>query len=150
MRGVFYPEWVKRLAGTHTKSGTSKAEMVEALRDDIRRSMRERGCCRAVCIWCGSTEVHSTPLEVHASIAAFERGLARNDPAISNAQMYAWARAGLAGTQEWLSFYFKSPMTAPGLYPEHDLFIQLMKMKNTMRWMMGEELITHLGDEYYD
>jgi myo-inositol-1-phosphate synthase len=59
-------------------------------------------------------------------------------------------RAGLSGIQEWLSFYFKSPQHAPGLYPEHDLFIQLMKLKNTMRWMIGEELITHLGREYYD
>jgi myo-inositol-1-phosphate synthase len=59
-------------------------------------------------------------------------------------------RAGLRGIQEWLSFYFKSPMCAPELYPEHDLFIQLMKLKNTLRWMMGEELITHLGAEYYD
>jgi myo-inositol-1-phosphate synthase len=54
------------------------------------------------------------------------------------------------GIQEWLSFYFKSPMCAPGLYPEHDLFIQLMKLKNTLRHMQGEELITHLGLEYYD
>src|SRR5450755_4405340 len=54
------------------------------------------------------------------------------------------------GVQEWLSFYFKSPMTAPGLYPEHDLFIQSMKLKNTMRHLMGEEMITHLGLEYYD
>ena len=59
-------------------------------------------------------------------------------------------RAGLSGIQEWLSFYFKSPMHAPGLYPEHDLFIQLMKLKNTLRYLKGEELITHLGREYYD
>jgi len=59
-------------------------------------------------------------------------------------------RAGLAGIQEWLSFYFKSPMYAPQLYPEHDLFIQLMKLKNTLRWLRGEDLITHLGSEYYD
>ena len=59
-------------------------------------------------------------------------------------------RAGLRGIQEWLSFYFKSPMCAPQLYPEHDLFIQLMKLKNTLRWMRGEDLITHLGREYYD
>ena len=59
-------------------------------------------------------------------------------------------RAGMSGIQEWLSFYFKSPMHAPGLYPEHDLFIQLMKLKNTLRYMLGEELITHLGLEYYD
>jgi myo-inositol-1-phosphate synthase len=59
-------------------------------------------------------------------------------------------RAGMKGIQEWLSFYFKGPMTAPGLYPEHDIFIQLMKLKNTLRWMRGENLITHLGLEYYD
>lgn len=59
-------------------------------------------------------------------------------------------RAGMKGIQEWLSFYFKAPMTAPGLYPEHDIFIQLMKLKNTLRWMRGEGLITHLGLEYYD
>jgi myo-inositol-1-phosphate synthase len=59
-------------------------------------------------------------------------------------------RAKLSGIQEWLSFYFKSPQHAPGLYPEHDLFIQLMKLKNNLRWLLGEELITHLGREYYD
>jgi myo-inositol-1-phosphate synthase len=59
-------------------------------------------------------------------------------------------RCGMRGIQEWLSFYFKAPMTAPGLYPEHDIFIQLMKLKNTLRWMKGENLITHLGLEYYD
>ena len=59
-------------------------------------------------------------------------------------------RAGMRGIQEWLSFYFKAPMHAPGLYPEHDIFIQLMKLKNTLRWMKGEDLITHLGLEYYD
>lgn len=59
-------------------------------------------------------------------------------------------RSGMRGIQEWLSFYFKAPMTARGLYPEHDVFIQLMKLKNTLRWMRGENLITHLGLEYYD
>jgi myo-inositol-1-phosphate synthase len=59
-------------------------------------------------------------------------------------------RCGMSGIQEWLSFYWKSPMTAPNLYPEHDLFIQLMKLKNTLRYLRGEELITHLGQEYYD
>jgi myo-inositol-1-phosphate synthase len=58
-------------------------------------------------------------------------------------------RAGLSGIQEWLSFYFKSPQVAAGLYPEHDLFIQQTKLKNTLRWLMGEEQITHLGIEYY-
>ncbi|MDX2088924.1 MAG: inositol-3-phosphate synthase [Kofleriaceae bacterium] len=60
------------------------------------------------------------------------------------------ARAGMSGVQEWLSFYWKSPMTPEGLYPEHDLFIQLMKLKNTLRYTKGDELITHLGAEYYD
>jgi len=59
-------------------------------------------------------------------------------------------RAKLKGIQEWLSFYFKSPQTAAGLYPEHDLFIQQMKLKNTLRHLMGEEQITHLGREYYE
>ncbi len=59
-------------------------------------------------------------------------------------------RVGMKGVQEWLSFYFKSPQTAPGLYPEHDVFIQLMKLKNTLRHLRGEDLITHLGLEYYD
>lgn len=58
-------------------------------------------------------------------------------------------RAGMGGIQEWLSFYFKSPQTAPGLYPEHDLFIQHTKLKNTLRWLAGEEQITHLGVDYY-
>jgi myo-inositol-1-phosphate synthase len=59
-------------------------------------------------------------------------------------------RARLTGIQEWLSFYFKSPMAAPSLTPEHDLFIQQTKLKNTLRWLMGEAQITHLGVEYYD
>jgi len=58
-------------------------------------------------------------------------------------------RAGMSGIQEWLSFYFKSPQVAERLYPEHDIFIQLMKLKNTLRHLMGEEQITHLGLEYY-
>jgi myo-inositol-1-phosphate synthase len=57
-------------------------------------------------------------------------------------------RTGLTGIQEWLSFYFKSPQYMPAVYPEHDLFIQKTKLKNTLRWLMGEEQITHLGTEY--
>lgn len=321
MEGVFYPEYVKRLHGTHTKKAASKAEMVEKVRDDIRSFKKAKGCDRAVAVWCGSTEVYQAPSAVHASVEAFEAGLAQSSADISNAQIYAWAaikegvpfangapnlcvdfpaawdlarehnvalagkdfktgqtlmktvlapmlkarmlglrgwfstnilgnrdgevlddpgsfhtkevsklgviehilqrdlypelygdifhkvrieyypprgdakegwdnidlfgwlgypmqikidflcrdsilaapivldlalfldlaqRAGFSGTQEWLSFYWKSPMAAPGLYPEHDLFIQLMKLKNTLRWMMGEEMITHLGNEYYE
>ncbi len=59
-------------------------------------------------------------------------------------------RSNLKGVQEWLSFYFKAPQTAPELYPEHDIFIQLKKLKNTLRYLKGEDLITHLGLEYYD
>jgi myo-inositol-1-phosphate synthase len=59
-------------------------------------------------------------------------------------------RANMYGIQEWLSFYWKSPHCAKEVYPEHDLFIQLTKLKNTMRWLMREDLITHLGLEYYD
>jgi myo-inositol-1-phosphate synthase len=321
MKGVFYPGYVKRLHGTHTKSAASKAEMVEQVREDIVTFKRDRGCDRLVAVWCGSTEAFIEASAVHESVAAFEEGLRTDDPMISNAQIYSWAcikervpfgngapnlcvdfpaawelarelgvplagkdfktgqtlmktilapgfkarmlglhgwystnilgnrdgevlddpdsfrakevsklgvlehilqpeiykelygnlvhkvridyypprgdskegwdnidlfgwlgypmqikvnflcrdsilaapvvldlalfldlaqRAGFHGTQEWLSFYFKSPMTARGLYPEHDLFIQLMKLKNTLRWMMGEEIISHLGTEYYD
>jgi myo-inositol-1-phosphate synthase len=59
-------------------------------------------------------------------------------------------RSGFRGIQEWLGFYFKSPMAAEGLMPDHDLFVQLIKLKNTLRWAAGEDLITHLGHEYYD
>ena len=59
-------------------------------------------------------------------------------------------RSGLYGIQEWLSFYFKAPQTMPGLPPEHDIFKQLSKLENTLRYLMGEDLITHLGQDYYD
>jgi myo-inositol-1-phosphate synthase len=91
MKGVFYPEWVRRLSGTHVKSGTSKAQMVEELRDDIRRTMRDKRCDRGVAVWCGSTEVHHLPGAVHQSMAAFDAGLRRSSPEISNSQLYAWA-----------------------------------------------------------
>jgi len=58
-------------------------------------------------------------------------------------------RANLSGIQEWLSFYLKSPQTAPGLHPENDIFKQLIKLQNTLRHLMGEDLITHLGLDYY-
>ncbi|WP_413668830.1 inositol-3-phosphate synthase [Mucilaginibacter sp. Mucisp86] len=59
-------------------------------------------------------------------------------------------RAGMSGIQEWLSFYLKSPQTAPGLHAENDIFKQLIKLENTLRYLMGEDLITHLGLDYYD
>src|SRR3954454_19222541 len=91
MSAVFYPEYVKRLNGTNVKKGATKADMVEALREDIRRFKKENGLARAVCVWCGSTEIYLPPGEVHQSIARFEKGLVENDPNIANSQMYAWA-----------------------------------------------------------
>jgi myo-inositol-1-phosphate synthase len=320
-KAVFYPEYVKRLHGTHVKNAPTKADMVEALRQDIKDFVKAKGCSRAVAVWCGSTETYTQAGAVHENIKSFEAGLQKNDPGITNSQIYAWAfmkervpfangspnlavdfpaarelareqnvvvagkdfktgqtlmktiiapglksrmlglngwystnilgnrdgevlddpesfkakevsklsvletilqpethkelygnfvhkvridyypprgdekegwdnidlfgwlgypmqmkinflcrdsilaapivldlalfldlaqRAGFRGTQEWLSFYFKSPMTAPELKPEHDLFIQAKKLKNTLRWMMGEEMLTHVGHEYYD
>jgi myo-inositol-1-phosphate synthase len=91
MKAAFYPEYVRRLHGPHVKAAASKAEMVEQLRADIRGFMKERGCARAVTIWCGSTEVFLEAGDVHKSVAAFEKGLRESSPAISNSQMYAWA-----------------------------------------------------------
>ncbi|TFH32957.1 MAG: inositol-3-phosphate synthase [Myxococcales bacterium] len=322
MESVFFPEFVKRLRGENVKASQDKMELAEAVREDIRRFKRENGLDRCVAVWCGSTEVHREPTEIHSSLSKFEEGLRRSDPAISPSQVYAYAclreevsyangaphlttgnvpamlelsretctpisgkdfktgqtlmktilapglsarvlgirgwfstnilgnrdgevlddpesfkskevsklgvletilqpelhpelygdlyhkvrinyypprgdqkegwdnidifgwlgypmqikvdflcrdsilaaplvldlallmdlshRAGLNGVQEWLSFYYKSPITPAGLYPENNLFVQLGKLKNTLRWMRGEELITHLGREYYE
>jgi myo-inositol-1-phosphate synthase len=321
MPAVFDRQYVKRLDGPNVKKGGNKREMADQLREDMRRFKEEHGLERLVMVWCGSTEVYLTESPVHASVAAFEKGLEASDPAIPSSMIYAYAaikegipyanaapnlsadvpallelaaksgspvagkdlktgqtwmktvvapglkarllgvegwystnilgnrdgevlddpesfktkeeskksvldyilqpnlypdlyaklchvvrinyypprgdnkegwdnidlygwlgypmqlkinflcrdsilaapivldvalfldlakRTGMSGIQEWLSFYFKSPMAAPGLYPEHDLFIQLMKLKNTLRYLRGEELITHLGREYYD
>ena len=321
MTPVFDQEYVKKLTATHQKKGKNKADLADQVIEDIKRFKKDNGCDRLVMVWCGSTEVYRSPAPVHASLAAFEKGLQENDPEISPSQIYAYAalksgvpyangapnltvdtpalmelakkngvpiggkdfktgqtlmktilapgfkarllgvegwystnilgnrdgevlddpesfkskevsklgslehifqphlypdlygkmhhvvrinyypprgdnkegwdnidifgwmgypmqikvnflcrdsilaapivldlalfmdlaqRCGMSGIQEWLSFYWKSPQTAPGLYPEHDLFIQLMKLKNTLRHLRGEELITHLGTEYYD
>ncbi|HET7541608.1 MAG TPA: inositol-3-phosphate synthase, partial [Polyangiaceae bacterium] len=91
MKAVFYPEFVKRLHGTHVKSAATKFDMVEQLRADIRNFIRDNGCSRAVSVWCGSTEVYLEQGPVHQSIAAFEKGLQENDPSIANSMMYAWA-----------------------------------------------------------
>jgi len=320
MPAVFDQHYVKRLEGKNVKTGKTKRDLAEQLRQDIRDFKARTGVERCVMVWCASTEVFITPTAVHQSIEAFEQGMAANDPSIAPSQLYAWAaimegvpfangapnltcdfpamvdlarregvaiggkdfktgqtmlktvlspmfkarmlgvagwystnilgnrdgevlddpesfktkeesklgvlehilqpqlypelygnifhkvrinyypprgdnkegwdnidifgwcgypmqikvdflcrdsilaaplvldlalffdlaqRAGMSGVQEWLSFYFKSPQVAPGLYPEHDLFIQQTKLKNTLRWMMGEEMITHLGQEYY-
>jgi myo-inositol-1-phosphate synthase len=321
MTGVFEPQWVKKLHGTHVKQGTSKMDLAQQLIADIEKFKRDNNLARCVAVWCGSTEVYQKPAVVHSSLAEFESGLNRSDENIAPSAIYAYAclkagvayangapnlsldfpamhelaramalpiagkdfktgqtlmktvlapmlkarmlglsgwystnilgnrdgevlddpdsfktkevsklgalehilqphlypqlykdfhhvvrinyypprgdnkegwdnidifgwmgypmqikidflcrdsilaapivldlalfldlaqRAGMHGIQEWLSFYFKTPMTAPSLYPEHDLFIQLMKLKNTLRHLRGEELITHLGAEYYD
>jgi myo-inositol-1-phosphate synthase len=91
IKGVFYPGYVKRLHGTHVKQAASKAAMVEQVRDDIRRFKDDEGCERLVAVFCGSTEVLMLPTETHASLGAFEKGLAENSADISNAQIYAWA-----------------------------------------------------------
>jgi myo-inositol-1-phosphate synthase len=318
---VFDQRYVKRLSGTHVKTGRNKKDLAGQVIADIRRFKEEKRLDRLVMVWCGSTEVYLTETPAHASIEAFERALEADDDSIPSSMIYAYAaisegipyanaapnlsadipalvalaattqtplagkdlktgqtliktimapglkarllgvegwystnilgnrdgevlddpesfrtkeeskksvldyilqphlypdlysdlhhvvrinyypprgdnkegwdnidlvgwlgykmqlkinflcrdsilaapivldvalfldlakRAGMHGIQEWLSFYFKSPQHAPGLYPEHDLFIQLMKLKNTLRHMAGEELITHLGLEYYD
>ncbi|MCP4145104.1 MAG: inositol-3-phosphate synthase [bacterium] len=321
MSAVFDNYYVKKLEGSHVKSGPNKMDLAEQLMADMENFKKDKGCDRLVMVWCGSTEIFMEKSEVHASIEAFEEGLRNNDPAIAPSMIYAYAaikmgvpyangapnlsadfpaleelskqtgsptmgkdfktgqtlmktilapgfkarllgmsgwfstnilgnrdgevlddpesfktkeesklsvldnilqpelypdlygdlyhkvrinyypprgdnkegwdnidifgwlnmpmqikidflcrdsilaapivldlalfldlakRAGLGGIQEWLSFYLKSPVTPEGLQPEHDLFIQQKKLKNTLRWMMGEELITHLGREYYD
>ncbi len=157
MKAVFDRDYVRRIDGPNVKRGGSKMELAQALMEDIRNFKAGNGCSRLVMIWCGSTEVFHKPAAVHQSLEAFEEGLRRSDADIAPSQILDLVlfldlaqRAGMKGIQEWLSFYFKGPMTAPGLYPEHDIFIQLMKLKNTLRWMQGEELITHLGLEYYD
>jgi myo-inositol-1-phosphate synthase len=321
MKAVFDRRYVKKLDGTHVKSGATKYDLAEQLREDIRTFRAKNNVQRLVMIWCGSTEVFLQPDRVHNDIASFEKAMKENHPAIAPSMLYAWAaikervpfangapnltadipalldlakemgvpvagkdyktgqtlmktilapgikarllgltgwfstnilgnrdgevlddpesfrtkeesklsvleyilqpelypslygnfyhkvrinyypprgdnkegwdnidifgwlgypmqikidflcrdsilaapivldvalfldlaqRSGMKGVQEWLSFYFKSPMYAPEVYPEHDLFIQLMKLKNTLRYLRGEELITHLGLEYYD
>jgi len=318
---VFDQKYVRRLHGTHVKSGPHKLDLARQLMADIEAFKKRTGVTRMVMLWCASTEIYQQQTPVHASLAAFEKGLRENDPAITPSMIYAYAalmsnvpfgngapnltvdmpalmelaiekglpvcgkdfktgqtlmktviapalkarmlglngwfstnilgnrdgdvlhdpesfktkevsklsvldyilqpdlygelyehyehqvhihyykprndnkegwdnidifgwldypmqikinflcrdsilaapvaldlilfldlakRAGMAGIQEWLSFYFKSPMHAPELYPEHDLFIQQMKLKNTLRWIGGEDPITHLGLEYYE
>jgi myo-inositol-1-phosphate synthase len=321
MPAVFSSEYVKNLEGKNVKSGATKRDLAEALRQDIRDFKAANGCDRLVMVWSASTEVFIKPGPVHQSLEAFEKGMDENHPEVSPAMLYAYAaimegvpfangapnlavdapaladlakargvpicgkdyktgqtmiktvlapmfkarmlgvsgwfstnilgnrdgevlddpasfktkeesklgvleyilqpskypdlyedmyhkvrinyypprgdnkegwdnidlfgwmgypmqikvdflcrdsilaaplmldlalfcdlaqRAGMGGIQEWLSFYFKSPQAAPELYPEHDLFIQLIKLKNTLRYLMGEEQITHLGIEYYE
>ncbi len=91
MPAVFYPGYVRRLHGTHVKQAGSKAEMVERVRADIRAFKAEHSCERLVAIWCGSTERLLTLSGTHATVSAFEQGLASSSVDVSNAQIYAWA-----------------------------------------------------------
>lgn len=91
MTAVFDQNYVRRLSGSHVKTGPTKMDLADQLRADIRRFMQEKNCDRAVMIWCGSTEVYSQPSEVHQSLKAFEQGLLSNHPAISPSQIYAYA-----------------------------------------------------------
>jgi myo-inositol-1-phosphate synthase len=91
MNAVFYPGYVRRLHGTHVKRASSKAEMVDRVRADIRRFKSEEGCERLVAVWCGSTEIFLRPSATHATVRSFERGLTESSDDISNAQIYAWA-----------------------------------------------------------
>ncbi|KAA3439532.1 inositol-3-phosphate synthase [Rufibacter hautae] len=320
MKAVFDKAYIANLDGDHIKEAATKADLAQALMDDIENFKEANDCARLVMVWCGSTEKYIEESEVHQSIEAFEEGLQNNDPAIAPSMIYAYAaiklgvpfmngapslscdipalielarqtetpiggkdfktgqtlmktilapglharalgvkgwfssnilgnrdglvldapenfktkevsklsvldeifrpesnpelygdmyhkvrinyypphgdnkeswdnidifgwlgyqmqikinflcrdsilaaplvldlalfsdlakRAGMSGIQEWLSFYFKSPQTAEGLNPEHDIFKQLIKLQNTLRHMMGEDLITHLGMDYY-
>ncbi|MCE5336978.1 MAG: inositol-3-phosphate synthase [Desulfobacteraceae bacterium] len=320
MKAVFDRRFVKNLDGTHVKSSAGLAERLEELKADIAEFKARNGIDRLVMIWCGSTEVHQKPQEIHQSAAALREAVNRNDQRIAPSMLYALAalesgipfingapnltidipamlelagnngvpvagkdfktgqtlmktilapglksrllglegwystnilgnrdglvlddkdsfktkeesklsvleyilqphlypslyknyyhkvainyypprgdnkegwdcidifgwlgypmqikvdfqcrdsilaaplildlvlfmdlaqRSGMSGIQEWLSFYFKSPMVQENLYPEHDLFIQSMKLKNTLRYLMGEEQITHFGLDYY-
>lgn len=320
MPAVFDQSYVKRIMGNNTKMANTKLELVEAVREDIRRFKKMNNCDRLVMIWCASTEKYINVSKVHQDITSFVKGLKENDKQIAPSMVYAYAsilegvpfangapgltvdipaleklaknnkvpicgkdfktgqtliktviapmlkarmlgvdgwfstnilgnrdgevldepenfktkeesklgaleyifqpnlypdlyantyhkirieyypprgdnkeawdnidifgwlgrrmqiktnflcsdsslaaplvldlvlfldlakRAGLSGIQEWLSFYFKTPQHARSVYPEHDLFIQQTKLKNTLRWLMGAEQITHLGMEYY-
>jgi myo-inositol-1-phosphate synthase len=320
MPAVFDSRYVTRLQGTNVKTGATKRDLAEQLRQDIRNQKAAHGADRAVMVWCGSTETFIKPGPQHQTLEAFERAMDANDDAIAPSMLYAYAaimegvpycngapnlsadfpalvdlanargvpisgkdfktgqtwmktviapglkarmlglegwystnilgnrdgevlddpasfktkeesklsvlhtilqpemypelykdfshvvlinyypprgdnkegwdniditgwlgypmqikvnflcrdsilaapivldlalfsdfaqRAGMKGIQEWLSFYYKSPQAAPGLQPEHDLFIQQTKLKNTLRHLMGEDVITHLGLEYY-
>lgn len=91
MKAAFQPQYVRRLEGSHIKRTPRKAELVEQLRADIRETLATQGCDRAVGLWCGSTEVHVAAGPAHQSVEAFCRGLERDDPSITNSQLYAWA-----------------------------------------------------------
>lgn len=121
---VFDRRYVKRLDGPNVKKGKNKKDLAEQVREDMRRFKQDHGIDRLVMVWCGSTEVYLTESPAHASVAAFEKALEASDDSIPSSMIYAYAA---------IKEGIPSPMHARGLYPEHDLFIQLMKLKNTLR-----------------
>ena len=72
MKAVFDKNYVKRLEGSHTKTGETKMDLANQLREDIRNFIKDNGCDRAVMVWCASTEVYTPPSEIHKSIKTFE------------------------------------------------------------------------------
>ena len=91
MKAAFDKSYVKRLDGPNVKSGGTKYDWAQELREDIRNAMSASGASRAVMIWCGSTEVYQTPSACHDTIEAFEEGMRNNDPGIAPSQLYAYA-----------------------------------------------------------
>ena len=91
MPAVFDQAYVKRLQGTNVKTGRTKRELAEALRQDIRDFKAAHGCERLVMVWCASTEVFIAPGPAHQTMAAFEAAMDANDPAIAPSMLYAYA-----------------------------------------------------------
>ena len=137
--GVFDPEYVRNLTGNQVKHGKSKMDLANQVAEDIKDFIRANSTESNGMVWCGSTEIFIQASDVHSTLEKFEAGLENSDSAIAPSMIYILAvpivlylvlfldlarRAGMRGIQEWLSFYFQSPMTLPSLYPEHNLFVQ--------------------------
>jgi myo-inositol-1-phosphate synthase len=120
MPAVFDQNYVKRLSGTHVKEGKTKMDLADQLRKDIQNFKAEHGVQRLVMIWCASTKVYIEPSPVHLSLAAFEKGLKENDPAISPSMIY-----GYAALNEGVPF----GNGAPNLTVDIPAMIQLAKQK---------------------
>ena len=91
MKAVFDKEFIKRIEGSHVKTGKTKMDLADQLRQDIKDFMKNNGCDRAVMVWCASTEVYTPATAIHATVKSFEEGLRNNDPAISPSQIYTYA-----------------------------------------------------------
>ena len=140
-----------RRAGAHPRSPTATPTSTATSTTSCASTTTRRA---ATTKRAGTTSTSSdgwaTRCRSRSTSSAGTRSWPRRSCSTSRCSWTSRSAAGCSGIQEWLSFYFKSPQSAPGLYPEHDLFIQLMKLKNTLRHLRGEDLITHLGAEYYD